>query len=572
MRIKTKVTLGVVFLFTVIILIGAVGLYYVTRLSEDSQNILKDNYESLEYTKRIIKNCDSLFVDSAIAFQSIERNVELQEQNITEPGEQQATGELRQAFEKVKNTMISPENVRAIRKACFDIQEVNMNAIVRKNRATHQTASNASTYVIIIVTIFSLITFTFTVNFPGYVANPIMQLTHSIKSIAEKKYEERLHFDRKDEFEELAEAFNQMAEKLDEYEHSNLAGILFEKKRIETIINRMSDPVIGLDEQKKVVFANDQALLLLNLASNQIIGRYAPDIAVENDLFRALIRPDDRTKNNSGLIKIVMDKKENYFSRENINIKYNPTGEKGAVDIGQVILLKNVTSYKELDLAKTNFIATVSHELKTPIASLQMCTKLLLDKRVGTLNEEQQSILQTLNDETIRLAKLTNELLDLSQVETGNIKLDIKKTDTKDIITFALEAVKFQAERKRVNVEVKMVNDTSFVQADANKTTWVLINLLTNAIRYSPENGKVILKCEPGNGTVLFSVEDFGTGIEKQYIGRLFEKFFQVPGTASGTGLGLAISKEFIEAQRGSIHVESTMGKGTTFFFELKKA
>ena len=106
-----------------------------------------------------------------------------------------------------------------------------MQAIVKKNQMTQETASKASTYVIIVVTVFSLIAFTFIVNFPGYVANPIVQLTQSIKSIAEKNYEERLHFNRKDEFEELAEAFNQMAEKLDEYEHSNLAGILFEKKR-----------------------------------------------------------------------------------------------------------------------------------------------------------------------------------------------------------------------------------------------------------------------------------------------------------------------------------------------------
>lgn len=571
MRIKTKVTLGVVFLFVVIIGIGGLGLYYISRLSDDSENILKDNYESLEYTKTIIKNCDSLFVDSAKSIQVIEQNLQLQEQNVTEPEEHQATVELRQVFEKMKNSRISHDHVSAIRKSCIDIQDVNMKAIIRKNSLTQQTASNASTYVIIIVTVFSLIAFTFIINFPGYVADPIVQLTQSIKSIAEKNYEERLHFDRNDEFEELAEAFNQMAEKLDEYEHSNLAGILFEKKRIETIINRMSDPVIGLDEQKKTVFANDQALLLLNLSSTQIIGRYAPDVALENDLFRALIKQDSQSKTDSGLIKIVIEGKENYFSKENINIRHNPTGEKEPVNIGQVILLKNVTPYKELDLAKTNFIATISHELKTPIASLQMCVKLLLDKRVGSLNEEQQNILQTLNDETVRLSKLTNELLDLSQVETGNIKLDIKKTDPKEIISFALEAVKFQAERKQVKVEVK-ISDNSLIQADVNKTTWVLINFLTNAVRYSPENGKVVLKCEVQNEGVTFSVEDFGPGIEKQYIGRLFEKFFQVPGTPSGTGLGLAISKEFIEAQGGNIKVESQVGKGSIFSFELKKA
>jgi NtrC-family two-component system sensor histidine kinase KinB len=374
MKIKAKVALGVGFLFAVILTVGGLGLYYLSRLADDANNILKDNYESLEFTKSIIKNCDSLFVDSLKATKAIERNVQLQEQNVTESGERQATVELRQSFEKLKNNGIQSEQIGDIRKACLIIQDLNMRAIVKKNQITQETASDASTYVIVIVTIFSLIAFTFIVNFPAYIAGPIVQLTQSIKSIAGKNYEERLHFDRKDEFEELAEAFNQMAEKLDEYEHSNLAGILFEKKRIETIINRMSDPVIGLNEQKKVVFANDQALVLLNLTSGQLISRYAPDVAVENDLFRALIKQNGSSKTGSDLLKIAIGGKENYFSKENIDIRYNPTGEREFVNIGQVILLKNVTPYKELDLAKTNFIATISHELKTPIDSLQMCT------------------------------------------------------------------------------------------------------------------------------------------------------------------------------------------------------
>ena len=156
-------------------------------------------------------------------------------------------------------------------------------------------------------------------------------------------------------------------------------------------------------------------------------------------------------------------------------------------------------------------------------------------------------------------------------METGNIKLDIKKTDPKRILNVALEAVKFQSERKKVNIEVRAPEEAFFL-ADADKTTWVLVNLLTNAIRYSPENSTVILKCENQNGSMKFSIEDFGPGIEKQYLSRLFEKFFQVPGSASGTGLGLAISKEFIEAQGGTVSVESEIGKGSVFSFQLPVA
>ncbi len=569
MSIKTKVTLGVLFLFAMIIAIGGMGLYYMKSLSMDSKNILTDNYETLEYTKAIIEQCDKVGLDSIQAFQEIEKNLRQQEDNVTEAGESELTHDLRVAFERIKNGGNERDMVE-IRKLCLAIQQLNMKAILKKNVHTQNTSDKASTYLIFISTFCMLGAFTFIINFPGYIANPITQLTNSIKSIANKNYEERLQFDRKDEFEELAEAFNQMAEKLDEYEHSNLAKILFEKKRIETIINRMSDPVIGLDESNKIIFANDQATEILNVKRNDIIDHYAPDIALNNDLFRNLIKQVDQKE--SSLVKAVVQGKENYFTKETINVTLLPTGEKDKLEIGKVILLKNITSYKELDLAKTNFIATISHELKTPIASLQMGVKLLQDTRVGPLNEEQTNIANTLRDEVTRISNITNELLDLSQVETGNIKLNIKKAEPSDIVNLALEAVKFQAERKHVSIDSKIPENSTPIIADVDKTTWVLVNLLTNAIRYSPENGNVKVRCDSKEGSVIFSVQDDGPGIDPKYVSRIFEKFYQVPGTPSGTGLGLAISKEFIEAQGGTIAVTSEVGRGSVFSFQMKVA
>ncbi|MGC3943774.1 MAG: histidine kinase dimerization/phospho-acceptor domain-containing protein [Chryseolinea sp.] len=509
--------------------------------------------------------------DSSDALSVIEANLKLQEINITEAGERELTKNLRSAFEKMKKSGWDDKRLAEFRSNCLAIQQINMEAIQKKNASAQKTSENASTYLIVIGSICTLAAFTFIINFPGYIANPISQLTAGIKAIANKNYEERLQFDRNDEFEELAGAFNQMAEKLDEYEHSNLAKIIFEKKRIETIINRMTDPVIGLNELNKIIFVNDQALHLLNLERSAIIEKYAPDVAIHNDLLRNLIRTDEPGKDALPLIKVVVDGKENYFTKESIGVSYLPTGEKENINIGTVILLKNITSYKELDLAKTNFIATVSHELKTPIASIQMCVKLLQDNRVGSLNEEQENITRTLGDEIVRISKITNELLDLSQVETGNIKLNIKKAESNDIVQHAAEAVKFPAERKHVTIDLAVDKDIPPVQADIDKTTWVLINFLTNAIRYSPENGRVIVKCYTENGMVNFSVSDSGPGIEQKYLDRIFEKFFQVPGTPSGTGLGLAISKEFIEAQGGKTSASSVVGAGSEFSFWLPR-
>jgi signal transduction histidine kinase len=569
MSIKTKVAWGVTFLFTLILTIGGLGLYYLHNLAQSSQQILVDNYESMEYAHQILAACEQLRTDSAVAMKSIETSLTLQETNVTEPGEREATLALRSAFEKLRNTGLSDSVVARIRHASLALENINMKAIVRKNETSQETAHDASTYLIIICTLCSLAAFTFIVNFPGYIANPVIQLTNSIKSIAGKNYEERLHFDRRDEFEELAEAFNQMAEKLDEYEHSNLARILFEKKRIEAIIHRVSDPVIGLDEKSRIIFANERALDILNLSRAELLDHYAPDVAVNNDLFRSLIKSAASDNQEKTLIKAMVGHKENFFTQESVRVRYSPTGEKERVDIGTVILLKNVTTYKEQDLAKTNFIATVSHELKTPIAALQMGVKLLQDTRVGALNDEQANITRTLHDEILRLSKITHELLDLSQVETGNIKLDIRKTAPFDIVRMATEAVQLQAERKPVYLAQELAADLPPLLADADKTTWVLVNFLTNAIRYSPEQGTILIRAARVGNHVRLSVQDNGPGIEGRYKARIFEKYFQVPGTPMGTGLGLAISKEFIEAQGGGVQVESEPGKGSTFSFHL---
>lgn len=568
MSIKTKVALGVAFLFAVILAIGGIGLYYLHELSQATQNIIRNNYETLEYTQNILKLANGDYPGS---IDSIEVNLLRQEANITEPNEQDATLQLRTAFERYRANPTDSMATRAMQIAALNIHEINMTAIVRKNIVAQETATRASTYVVITLSIFAIVAFTFIVNFPGYIANPIVQLTNSIKSIADKNYEERLHFDRHDEFEELAQAFNQMAEKLDEYEHSNLARAIFEKRRIETIINLMRDPVIGLDEYKKVIFANDQALVLLNIGKDQLVGRYAPDVALENDLLRNLIRESNTKNNDSNLIKIVVSGKENYFAKETIIVRYTPTGEKNIALIGQVLLLKNVTPFKELDLAKTNFIATISHELKTPIASLQMCTKLLLDNRVGQLNDEQQNLTVTMRDEITRLSKITHELLDLAQVETGNIRLSIKSVNPAELLHAAKESVNTQAQRKHIVINIEAQDNISPIQADADKTTWVLTNFLTNAIRHSDEHGKITIRCYEHENATRFSVQDFGSGINPAYMNRLFEKFFQAPGTTSGSGLGLAISKEIIESQKGKIFAESVPGKGSTFSFELPR-
>jgi len=587
MNIKTKISLGLFFLFGVILIVGGISIYYLKEISNDAKNIIKANYESIEYMQGMTAALDSLGRDSS-SMMRLKKNLKAQEGNVTELGEMEETVRLANLVNELKKGY-KDSVVLEIRQSIHKINDLNLKAIIRKNAVADDTAHQATIYLIIIVTICFLVSFSFILNFPGYIANPIAQLTASIKAIANRNYEERLQFNRSDEFEELAQAFNSMAEKMDEYEHSNLANLLFEKKRIETIINRMNDPVIGLDDKRHIIFANTEAIELLNKKEEELVGHYAPDVAVTNDLLRRLIQDIAiHTLGSNGSIsaspstlekpdkpiKIYAHGKESYFTREIIPISITHTGEKKPVSIGTVILLKNITPFKELDLAKTNFIATISHELKTPIASLQMGAKLLQDPRVGSLNDEQSRIVQTVNDETQRLMKITGELLDMAQVETGNIKLNLTSVLANDLIEQAIEAVKFQAEQRHIKLLVEVPEKSSLVQADKDKTIWVLINFLTNAVRHSPENGEVVIRCTTDKERVKFSVKDSGMGIEPKHLEKIFDRFYRVPGSdpKKGTGLGLSICKEFIEAQRGTVSVHSEMGKGSEFSFSLVQA
>jgi PAS domain S-box-containing protein len=415
--------------------------------------------------------------------------------------------------------------------------------------------------------------FTLLLNLPKNIANPIRELTIGIKEIARRNYDQQLFFSSKDEFGEVAEAFNTMAIKLNEYEKSNLSQILFEKKRIEAIISTMKDAIIGLDEGSRVIFVNPVACDLMGLQAKDLVGQYAPDIAARNDLFQHIISDlvsgSYKTKEMKP-IKIVTEGKQSFFTKDILDVQITASGGGDTGVIGHLILLRNITKFQELDDAKTSFIATVSHELKNPIASARLNLKLLEDSRIGNLNDDQSVIVRNIREEVTRLSKITGELLDLTQVETGNIMMHTQATDPKEIVDYTMQAIKYLAEEKGITLHLEIAENIPFVYADAEKTAWVLINLVSNAIQYSENKREVGIDVIPGDGIVKFSVKDYGNGIEEQYLDKVFERFFRIPGSVRvGTGLGLAISKDFIIKQKGKIWAESKVGEGSVFNFTL---
>lgn len=575
MNIRLKLTLGVGLLFFFIVLLSLIGVLQINNLANDTRNILRANYNTLDYSRQMFTALDKLKTDPS-ALMQFSINLEKQKDNVTEKGEQEATDRLSNHFAMLQQQPQDNLLPDLIRKDINDIMHLNMGAISRKSQVAERTAKDAVRWITAAGTICFVIALLLLLNLPGNIADPVKELTQSIAAIAGGNYNRRVNFRSGSELATVSMAFNTMAEKLEEYHNSKISELLMEKKRIDTLINNMQDPVIGLDEQNKILFANNIALQITGLKKEQVIGKTAQDIAIHNDLMRLLIKDlvpapiDQEPVHKDEPIKIFAGNKESYFDKEMVKISIVPTGERETQDIGYVIILKNITLFKELDTAKTNFIATVSHELKTPISAIKLSIQLLTKKDGGTLNDEQLQLLESIEDDANRLLKITGELLNMAQVETGNIQLNIKKNRPEEMVQYAVDAVSFLAVRKKIKLTTDIAAPLPEVNADADKTAWVLVNFLTNAIRYSPEGStiKVLVRCKEDK--VSFSVIDSGVGIDERYLLKIFDRYFQVPGSAkTGTGLGLAISKEFIEAQNGTIGVESKVGSGSCFYFAL---
>ncbi|MDD5571687.1 MAG: ATP-binding protein [Bacteroidales bacterium] len=605
--IKTKLYLGFGFLFLLIVLLWTSSFFYLYRLTNYSDAMLKDNYKSMVSAKLMAQNLDEIkilqtkyfyaknkFLDMKLYSEKLnefKKNLIDEELNITEKGEKELAKQLRMKFEnyislfnKAKSENILNKDIylnelipayNEVNNLIMDISDLNMNAIIKKNNELKATSHRAFLYISILGTLCFLISFSFCLNFPRNIANPVKDLTRGIREIARKNYNQQLYIDSKDEFGEMAEAFNTMAKKLSEYEHSNVSQLLFEKKRIETIISKMRDAIIGLNERKEIIFSNPLACELLNVKADDIIGKSASETAAKNDLLKNIFHDlFDNSYKKTGkelkTLKIFADGKESFFTKDIFEVNTTKTGEEKHILVGYVVILKNITKFQELDEAKTKFISTVSHEFKTPISSIKMSLKLLEDQRIGTVNDEQRHLIKSIKDESDRLLNITGELLNISQVETGNLQLNILNVEPNQIIDYAFDAVKIQAEQKMISINVTKEGNLPQIKADPEKTAWVLINLLSNAIRHSSEKSKIIVDIRRNENKVEFSVKDFSEGIEDKYLDKIFNRYFQIPGSnKSGSGLGLAICKEFIEAQGGKIWVESEIGKGSKFSFNL---
>lgn len=538
MKVKYKLFLSLFFLFGVIILLGGIGSYYLKWLAADSAAIMKDNNRTLTYMRSIEESVDAVqylmvtkdTVKQEISshFDSIKDIMDKQMANSTEPGEQELTEKLNRNLKKLEEIYTSQDSislhfystsilpvVHQVKDLTGSIYLINGKTMTRKNEQANATAEKAVLYMGIFGSVSIIIGLVFMIGLPIYISRPLETFDGAIQEIVKGNYKVAIPVKTDDEYGSLASSFNTMASKLDEYEHSNIAKILKEQKRLNAVINQMDEVILGLDENKKVIFANEHCLKLLDLERHKLIGQYAPDIATNNQLMNSLIKElmigfmEDEIKSYKSL-KVVEDNKEKLFAKNIVDVVEKPTGSKRNVLMGHVVILTDVTLFAEKDKAKTHFIATLSHELKTPVSAIQMSAKLLRNKKSGDLSENQEELLTTIEDNNERIRRMINEVLDISKIESGTIDVTLGEEDVEDLIEKAIEGVQLFMDEKKLTIDKVIMPELPLVKADAHKTVWVLNNFLTNAIRYAPKGSALEVKASYNDHRVEISITDQG--------------------------------------------------------------
>ncbi len=413
------------------------------------------------------------------------------------------------------------------------------------------------------ITMLSIVLFCLIYSMGFYFYTRFMNTAEKLKKGAQEfalgNFQERLELPRSNELLGVAIALNDMAEQLDD----RLQAIIKQKNELDAVFASMMEGVVAIDQHEKILHINQQACDWLDLQpdhmTNANIYEHVRNIELQTFIRKVLDEQQFLERN-----FVIVNESERIFQ-----VRGNVLKDDQSKTIGALFVFNNITSLKKLEQAQKDFVANVSHELKTPITSIQGFVETLLDGKVEDTTAVKR-FLEIVQKQVQRLNYIVEDLLELSRIEKDeeNGKIELSLHDLKSVIEVVIEACKLKANSKKIIIKV---NDFGEIQLSINARLLeqAIINLLDNAIKYSNENGVVEVLVEQEKNSVMISICDYGCGIEKEHLSRIFERFYRVDKARSrnlgGTGLGLAITHHIIKAHRGSISVESVPFKGSTF-------
>ncbi|NWF94432.1 MAG: response regulator [Syntrophaceae bacterium] len=353
----------------------------------------------------------------------------------------------------------------------------------------------------------------------------------------------------------------------------SLRDIATEKSKIKTIINCMGDGVLVCDGDGCIVLSNPAASRMLKIPETSLLGNFVSQCNLPPELSSAMAQSlKTKEMGYSALSQelSIGEAGEIYLRAHTAPVR-NDLGE----IMGSVTVLQDISHLKELDKMKSEFIAMVAHELRAPIASVEQQLTVILNGIAGEVTEKQEQLLSRAKERTKGLLTLINDLLDLSKIEAGVMVQYKEPLLLQEVILKVIDLMKAEAGAKRIDLQFSAPSQVPLIQADRNSMEGIFNNLISNAIKYTPEGGTVRVTLGEEAGFVKATVSDTGIGIKKEDLSRIFDKFYRVRTSETrqiiGTGLGLSIVKSIVEAHLGTISVESEVGKGTTFTVLLPK-
>ncbi|WP_169085245.1 two-component system histidine kinase PnpS [Paenibacillus sp. PL91] len=391
---------------------------------------------------------------------------------------------------------------------------------------------------------------------------PLEQITKVAKRIKNMDYRARVKVAKQDEIGELGNAINAMADSL----LVQMTRIQQNENQLESVLDNMINGIVMIDRGGKIVLMNRRAEEVLGFSARELVGRHFAEAKQQYELSQ-MIQEGLKSKEH------LREEITFYFPEERLlELNLVPIHPEGNDFSGVLLVLQDVSAIRRLERMRSEFVANVSHELKTPITAVKGFAETLLG---GAVNDKEtaRSFLQIIYDESDRLNRLIGDILELSKIESRRVPLVFSPVEVDTFVDKSIKLMESEASRKRIELSMS-IEPGLYVEADEDRLRQIIMNLLSNGINYTPEGGRVSLKVEGlGDDHIRIQITDSGIGIPKKDLPRIFERFYRVDKARSrssgGTGLGLSIVKHLVELHKGTISVSSSVGVGSTFTIEL---
>jgi signal transduction histidine kinase len=583
----------------------AVGLVALTSLSSiggAAQSLLRDNYRSALAAQRMSSALDALDRDaqlracgqvpgperSAAAREQFEAELRVESGNITEPGEAAAAQRLGAAWARYLRTPGAPgtaappspatarslaDAADAVRSAASEIVSINQLGMIRRSDQARLNARDLALFTVCATLVALAVGFLASAAVTATVARPVSALTNAVRAFGEGRLGARVRPRGTDEVAALGREFDMMADRLEQYRMSTLGELLQAQQALQAAIDALPDPVLVLDPVGAVLNLNRAAEKLLRLTPDQGLDAPLPELEAALHERIALVRAHVLSGRGPYVPHGFEDAVR--IDRPDGPLRVLPRATallspERAV-IGVAIVLQDVTRLVRIDELRSDLVATVAHEFRTPLTSLQLAVHLLGDGAAGPVTDDQAELVATARDDCRRLQSIVDDILDLSKIRSGRIAIHARPVDARVLLAQAAAAAEGPARAKGITLDVEGSTGELSVLADAERVGVALANLFGNAVRHTPEGGCIRARLLREGLSTRFEVHDTGPGIPAEHRTLIFERFYQVPERdAGGLGLGLYISREIVEAHGGAMGVDSEEGHGSTFWFTLR--